>query len=364
MALEGNLSAFGLSEILQLIAVQQKSGMLSVTSENGSMVVFFRNGTLISTRDRRRRGRDPLRDYFTRYGVLSKSDLSRLMNISEKSKLDMTEIIVSENFLSEDEMRKHYRAQIQEAIHEILSWQQCSYKFIPSEEIIKDLKIWGEFNIEGILMESMRRIDELPGILSDFPHKSLVVYRKSQSADDSLTANEQAVFALLAEERAIDYLISQAKMPEFETFEALKRLKEKGIINTHADPSSQAEESSLEFVASKHGKIPVKKFFTAVLVFILFSLSMFSGAKTSIRYLKHPALQLQNALYEQPVARNRMAEKLHWIIESYRVEHGHYPAGLSNLQESKFVSDQFMEQVRSFSFRYHLTPDRDTFTLL
>ena len=60
MALEGNLSAFGLSEILQLIAVQQKSGMLSVNSGSGAMVLFFRDGNLVSTRDRRRRADRPV----------------------------------------------------------------------------------------------------------------------------------------------------------------------------------------------------------------------------------------------------------------------------------------------------------------
>ena len=66
MALEGNLNSFGLSEILQLISVQQKTGMLTVQSEHGNGVMFFRDGQLVSTRDRRRRARDPFKDYVTR----------------------------------------------------------------------------------------------------------------------------------------------------------------------------------------------------------------------------------------------------------------------------------------------------------
>ena len=58
MALEGNLSSFGLEEILQLIAVQQKTGMLSVTIGEKSTVLFFRDGKIISTRDRRSKTRD------------------------------------------------------------------------------------------------------------------------------------------------------------------------------------------------------------------------------------------------------------------------------------------------------------------
>jgi hypothetical protein len=364
MALEGNLSAFGLSEILQLIAVQQKSGMLSVNSDFGSMVLFFRNGNLVSTRDRRRRGRDPLRDYFIRYGILSKSELTRITNISEKSKLDMTDVIVSENYLSEEDLTSHYRAQIQEAIHEILTWEQCSYKFIPSGDLIKGLKIWGEFKIEGVLMESMRRIDELPRILREFPDKSVIVYQKVKNPPDSLPNNEQAVFDLLAQEREVEYLISHARMPEFDTIEALKLLKEKDLIGTKEDRPSQINESITEVVEEKNSSQFVKRFFSAVVVFILFSLSMFSGAKTSIGYFTQPGFQLQNAFYEEAVARSQTEEKLHWIIESFRVEHGRYPSDLSNLRKSDYISEQFMEKVRRFSFRYRLTPDRDAYTLL
>ncbi len=59
MALEGNLSDFGLEEILQLIAVQQKSGFL-ILKQDQEMVFYFDRGTLVSTRDRRGPGNDPL----------------------------------------------------------------------------------------------------------------------------------------------------------------------------------------------------------------------------------------------------------------------------------------------------------------
>ena len=148
MALEGNLTDFGLSEILQLIAVQQKSGMLSITSQDRSMVIFFKNGKIISTRDRRRKSKDPLKDYLTRYGIISRKDLIKIMQISAQSKLDLTDIIVSEKFLSEEEMKKHFRNHIQEAVHEILTWKQCTYKFMPGSDIISSIKNWGEYGIE------------------------------------------------------------------------------------------------------------------------------------------------------------------------------------------------------------------------
>jgi len=48
MALQGNLDDFSLPEILQLIAVQQKSGVLKLTSGSDVAVIFFDGGRVVS----------------------------------------------------------------------------------------------------------------------------------------------------------------------------------------------------------------------------------------------------------------------------------------------------------------------------
>ena len=364
MALEGNVTAFGLSEILQLIAVQQKSGMLTVNNVDQSMVMFFRDGSIVSTRDRRRRGYDPLKDYLTRYGILSQADLMKIMNISVKSKLDMTEVIVSENFLSEDELCLHYRNQIQEAAHEMLTWEQCNYKFIPSEQIVKGLKTWGEFNIEGILMESMRRIDEFPHMHKDFSDPDMLICRSDQDPPDDLSTNEKTVCALLTQERTIEFLIAHGKMPTFEIYEALKHLKDKDLIEAAEDETGEDDpEVSYSFDGEKVRR-SFKRFLATGCIFIIFSLVLYAGGRTSFQQLRPQSKMLQPNLFNEEIARHRAEEKLRWIIEGYRAELGNYPRTLSQLEESKFVSGDFLERLESFSFRYYLTPGKNTYTLL
>jgi len=183
MALEGNLNSFGLSEILQLISVQQKTGMLTVQSEHGSGVMFFRDGQLVSTRDRRRRARDPFKDYVTRYGILGREALLRVSQIASQSKLDFVDIVASEGLLDEVELEKHWRKQLQESMHDVLTWEQCSYKFISNEEIVQGIKVLEHYSIEAMLMESMRRIDEFPHMLSQFPSDLTLISRIDPEPD-------------------------------------------------------------------------------------------------------------------------------------------------------------------------------------
>jgi hypothetical protein len=364
MALEGNLSAFGLSEILQLIAVQQKSGMLSITSEDRSMVLFFREGSIISTRDRRRRGRDPLKDYLTRYGILTRSDLIRIMEISTKSKLDMTDVIVSEGFLSEENVRKHYRNQIQEAVYEVLSWEQCSYKFIPGDDIVSGLKTWGEYGVEGILMESMRRIDEFPIILEEFPNTSLLVSRTDEDAQQEISPSEKAMLELLDEERTLGFLISHGKMPTFDTYEALKHLKEKGLIRTSGGETAESTEPISRPLAAAASPAYFTRLVPTGFLALIFILSLFIGAKKSLQFLRPQSKEFQHILNESETARDRTEERLRWILEAYRAGHGTYPPSLSHLAETGLVSEGFMKTVEHFSFRYHLTSGGSAYTLL
>ena len=121
MALEGNAKDFGLSEILQLIALQKKTGLLTITGDQ-TMVIYFRDGRVISTRDRRKMAYDPLQSYLLDYGFVSANEMSRLQQIQGETNLDLIDILVSEKKFSEDELRIIFAEQIQETIQDVLSW--------------------------------------------------------------------------------------------------------------------------------------------------------------------------------------------------------------------------------------------------
>ena len=366
MSLEGNLSAFGISEILQLVAVQQKSGMLSISSRDRSSVLFFKDGMMVSTRDRRRRNQDPLKDYLVRYGIISREDLLRLTNLSQQSKLDLTEVIVSEGVLDEDEMRLHYRNQIQEAVHEVLTWEQCSYKFVPGTAVIDGLKSWGEFQIESMLMESMRRIDEFPAMVELYPTPSIVVARSGAledlDEDVKLTTNERTVFALLDKERTISHLISVARMPKYETYEALKHLHDKGLVAATNDDEVNAVTELKSREAKRKG--PRRNPLPVILAVGVFAASLAWGANDVYMRARQMLTSGMGTTTHGEVARNRVESKLRWTLEAYRAEYGEYPASLDGLSLDGVVSQRLVDRAKDLDFRYHLTEGGRSYTLL
>lgn len=364
MALEGNLSAFGLSEILQLIAVQQKTGMLTVSSKESNAVIFFRDGTIISTRDRRRKANDPFKEYLTRYGVLTRDQLIKMTQISAQSKLDILDIIGSEGFMTDQEIRSHFQKQIQESLHEILSWEQCSYKFISSDDVVSGIATCGEFSIEAMLMESMRRIDEFPQLLEMFPSDRVLVNRSEKAAgEEAFTGNEKRILSVLGDGASLSELISRGKMPLFEVYETLKQLSEKRLIETRdneplVQENARKKKKKARRTVNRRNPVP----FVAALV--LFGAALFLGMHGFVKNFAEHRTALIQSIESNSVARNQVEHRLRWVIEAYRAQHGKYPPSLDELEESATAPPGFLKMVDLFSFRYQLTPGGSAYTLL
>jgi hypothetical protein len=366
MSLEGNLSSFGLSEILQLIAVQQKSGMLSISRQSSSMKLFFREGKIISTRDRRRSGGDPLKDYLARYGILTLDELARLTELSTQSKLDITDVIVSERALGEAELKTHCRNHIQEAVHDVLTWEQCSYKFIAGMEVTNGVKPLAEVAVEGLLMESMRRIDEFPLILKELCDGRMTVKKRAGAAAKDLTASEKTVLSMLTGGRSIDYLVANARLPRFDTYEAIKSLKEKNLIELEAAPTPDRG-AETDVVKKKRTRTRARKnAFPALAACAAFVACGIWGIRCVAPFFRlEPAAASENAgASRSSTARNRFEAQIRWNLEVYRAKNGNYPKDLSDLNGQDSVSESFSRRASEFSFRYYLTPEGDRYILL
>lgn len=248
MALEGNARDFGLSEILQLVALQKKTGMLSITGER-EMVIYFREGLIVSTRDRRRLVPDPLREYMLRYGIMSPEEMARIDRVQSETSLDLTDILLSEKKFSEDELREIFAEQIQESLQEVLAWPKSQYKFVIGSQVLQGVRSFGGYKVEGLLMESMRRIDEMPELLRIFPSEETLVRRVPMGAErPELEPAEQELYELLESETSLAALLPRARMARFCAYETLKQLLEKGLLQVTPveRPVPAAEEETEE----------------------------------------------------------------------------------------------------------------------
>ena len=129
MALQGNLDDFSLPEILQLISVQQKSGVLKLTAGADVAVIFFEGGRVVSTRDRRRNTRDPLKTFLVQTGFITEAQLKQIETIEAESRRELTDILLTGNYVASDQLTDALESQIQDTFHQLLTWKAGTYHF-------------------------------------------------------------------------------------------------------------------------------------------------------------------------------------------------------------------------------------------
>ncbi|MCD6379087.1 DUF4388 domain-containing protein [bacterium] len=377
MAFEGDVKDFGLSEIFQLISVQQKSGMLLVNCEK-KIAIFFHDGMIVSTRDRRDRTRDPLKDYLLRYGFLNRSEMNNLQQIQIETKLDLTEIMLSEKYYSEDELKTIFTDQIYETIQEILSWPKSHYKFISGNKLLQGVKNFSSIRVDAVLMESMRRIDEFPRLKTTFP--SLEMMFKNIAKQDNklpeLTRNEDFIYELLEEEMKLSELISKGKMASFNIYEALKGLLEKELLQI-------ARESIPEIETPLHkekneiysGKRVLPTF--ATLLTLLACLFIGEFAIPSVlapgwplhsvqanpnRYIASTTKTYLAGNLEE-IKTRQLEKKVRSALSEYMAERKSYPLTLEILSIRGFIPEETCTRANQAGFKYKLDKNSQSYLL-
>ena len=291
--------------------------------------------------------------------------------------MDFVDILLSEKYFSEDELTTIFIDQIQETMQEVLSWPTCYYKFNIGNQILQGVKSFASLKVEGILMESMRRIDELPELLRIFPSEEMTVKRLAMPKDKppKLDKVEEIIYEMLESEVRIGHLISTAKMPRFCTYEALKNLLENGLLEIGEKPVEREEKAEVTVapVVKKRKKIFAPTF--AVLAFLVVSFAIGEFVIPAILppgwNADFPGAQAGDAPPETGLCAHTMEElnrrltgaSLRYAIEEYRAVTGSYPMTLETLAAKNIVAGSLIEDAQRYGFIYHSAGANGSYSL-
>src|SRR2546430_423908 len=258
MALQGNLDDFSLPEILQLIAVQQKSGVLKLSAGSDVAVIFFDGGRVVSTRDRRRNARDPLKAFLVQTGHITEAQLKQIETIEAESRRELTDVLLSGNYVTSEQLGQAIQDQIQDTMHQLLTWKQGAYHFSGDSRTVPKFAANVRLNTEGLLMESMRRLDEIVRYKQVLSSPAMVLRPKALAVPPKeMTGPEQRVLPLVDGLRPLRDIVAQSKLVEFEAYEALHHLPELGVIEISLGAAPAA--TGTRATASPTGSSPARK---------------------------------------------------------------------------------------------------------
>ncbi|MGH7730599.1 MAG: DUF4388 domain-containing protein, partial [Candidatus Eiseniibacteriota bacterium] len=229
MALQGNLHDFTVSEILQLLGTQQKTGCLMLKRDAESVALYVSEGRVVSARDPGMRPDDPLIAFLRAIHRLPEEQYRGLLTLNRETGRDLEDLLLNGRYMEQEELTSYIERQILDTLLRLSRWDSGTYRFDPA--IVWNGAKLVRLSTEGALIEAARRVDEHKRFRALFadPHKVLGV-RDLPDPDEPLSDEERELFGIIDGKHTIAVVTAAAPLTEYETQEALHRMMESGWV--------------------------------------------------------------------------------------------------------------------------------------
>jgi CheY-like chemotaxis protein len=240
LALEGRIEHVGLGDILQLMQMQQQTGVLELERSGRSTWVALRGGLvdLASTR-----GPDPeflLGRYLVEEELLEREDLDHLLRSrvaasqGPASRKLLGDQLVKLGYITADDLRRALVRQSSEVVYDALRWREGRYRFARYASRPEAESGRLGLPIASILMEGLRRVDEWRLIEEQIHDFDLVFERNADVLAgldlDGLSREERVVLAYIDGRRTVRAILEETRTGSFECCKALFRLATARVI--------------------------------------------------------------------------------------------------------------------------------------
>ncbi len=357
--MQGSLSEFRLAEILQLVAVQQKTGLLRLARGKQIVTFYFDHGILVSCRDRRHLAQDPLLDFLSRYGFLQTQMIEYLRNKIENSRENLADVLIGERFLTEEELLIALEDMTQELAHKTFTWREGTYQFIGGDEAISGLRHRVSMKIDALLMEGARRADEWPRLIEKLPGPD-VVLDAVHTPTTGLGRNAVNLLGHLTEIMRLGDLVARARMPEFEVYEILVQAIEADVVQVLERPEPP---KVLEAEARPRPAKPRLERTWTMSRPLGWSLALAVSVLAALgAWVVHPRLTDARAMpAAEALAAEQARAQLRAALEVHRCLHGRYPIAVADLAYDGLASPRLLQ--RAAPLRYAVATDGRSCTL-
>jgi len=232
MAIKGSLREASLTDVLQLLALGQKSGCLTVTDRTNLGYIYFDKGRIIYASLVNRL--DRLGDILLKSGRISTEQLQAGIDLQSRYReRRLGEILVTSGAISQGDLEHFVRMQIEEAVYYLFTWTRGTFTF-ESDVRPAEQEITVSVNPESLLLEGARRVDEWSLIEKKIPSMDLVfaVHRERlESSDVRLTPEQRHLVPLIDGVRDVTRLVEDSGMVEFDVGKALYGLITAGFVH-------------------------------------------------------------------------------------------------------------------------------------
>jgi hypothetical protein len=261
MALEGTLRDFSFADILQLISLQRKTGVLTLRADENLVTVSFQDGCIVGASTLNQHTEDMIGLILLKRGEVTEAELEGALRRQEETLQRLGRILIDHHVVPIETVRVALHQQILQIVYRVFRWNDGDYHFSQETDIDYDRDLLQPMAADSIIMEGARMTDEWPFIDQRIPDRE-VVFRKVDPSrrlevveggddflgdlefsfgeedaggadslpDNQVTETQMAVYPLINGKDSVNEIILESTLIEFETCKAMAELLDRGLI--------------------------------------------------------------------------------------------------------------------------------------
>ncbi|MEM7201621.1 MAG: PQQ-binding-like beta-propeller repeat protein [Planctomycetota bacterium] len=228
MALKGDLASVDLAQVFQMLALNQKVGMLSIQSPGTWKALYFdQRGVTLYFNEHL--VLDRVLGNMIRTGQVQAETVTECRDHSAAQGVSVVDSLLAGGFVTEPELETAFRREMEEEIYDLFFWRDARFEFFEGatgfegrEGTINERFF---FTTDSLIMEAARRIDEWAYIKERVAGPE-EIYRPIENNTNVLKLDDTAlaVLELVDGKRNVARLIEITAMSAFHVYKSLAQL--------------------------------------------------------------------------------------------------------------------------------------------
>lgn len=225
VVLAGDCATFALQDLIAFLGQARWTGVLRLSAPGTERLLTLKDGEVRSAASDS--AADRIGEVMVRLGYVTRPQLVQVLSDAPPSRVGKA--MVERGFLKAHDLYKCLQEQITEIFHGMMLQKEGTFLLIDQELDEKTLAHSLSLSMQGLLMDSIRKIDELAQFRKRIPQGTLYVVRKKAS-DGKLEPEEDQLLAAVDGVRTVIELGQLTKVSEFDATRIVYRLIEGGYV--------------------------------------------------------------------------------------------------------------------------------------
>lgn len=255
VVLAGDCGAFALADLIAFLGQSRWSGVLRVTSPTGERSLLLKDGDVRSAASDS--SGDRIGEVMVRMGYVTRQALEKVLNEAPPSRIGKA--LVERGLIKAHDLYKCLNEQISEIFHGIMLSKDGAFALIDQEIDERALTHNLSMSVNGLLMDSIRKIDELAQFRKRIPHGRMFVL-PHRVPEDKLEPEEEQLLRYVDGRKTVIELGQAARLTEFDATRVVHHLLELRIVKVAeqagAVPASSASSIAEPAAAKKPAAAP------------------------------------------------------------------------------------------------------------